>query len=232
MASFVDDLAAEFGISGSDRDELFLLLERADRIYELSFYTSPGGQWSEEEADALDELEEVLWPTVYRLRELEYALAWAQAVSEHGANIEHSDTDAQHRHEQQLSNQTEFNRNQIRTMTQQLAKCGRLAQSIPRLRRRKGQRRIRYGNSERAFDFDTEPLRVLMDEIVYFWTVMLGRSFKQDHSERAWGRDSDGRPVPTEKATDAVRFSFKVMDHIASGSGAHLKTLARRYTSK
>ena len=227
MTGFADDLAAEFGIS--DRDELFLMLERLGRTHELANNVSRGRQWAEEEADALDFLEKVLWPTVCRLRKLEYLLAKALAEFEQAANVELPQADKNHNHEQ-LSIQTERNRNQIYEITEQLAKYARLAPTLPRLRREQGQRQIRFGNSERAFHFDIEPLRALMDEVAYYWTVTLGRRFGQD--QQAWRFDGDGLPVPTEKATDAVRFSFKVMDHIAPGSGGYLKTRARNYTSK
>jgi len=102
-----------------------------------------------------------------------------------------------------------------------LAEIGDIAGGVDRRRRGQGQHGAQLG--EQAVDY--RPLRALTGVLAFYWKGALKRKFSQRHDKQAWDGD---RPLP--KAKPAVLFCHAVIEHIAPGSGACLKTIAREYT--
>jgi hypothetical protein len=200
---FVDDLVADFGIP--DRKALEMMLLFAEEAQRIETWFGPGGAEGVREADALDELGPALWKTVDVMDELEWTLAMALVGVKPEEMTIHRDSEV-----------SKMQR-ELRELRDRLVLVGRAAAKVPRLRRGTGQHHGEHNM-----------VRRLVDVVVGYWKHDLGRKFKQDHT--SWAEDRDGRLMPTKG--EGLRFVFQVVEHVAPGSGATLKTIAREFTGK
>jgi hypothetical protein len=172
---------------------------------------APGGEWAEQEADRLDELNDTLWKTVDLLDWSQPRLARQLAgIPTEGFGERYAEFRAQE--------------DALDDLIDRLVEVARVAAKVPRLRRGRGQRRVHlaHGN-RRVIEAEYAPLRAAMDVLVSYWTLDLGRRFRQNHY--AWEGD---RPKPS--APEGLRFAFACVELIAPGQGKALKTIAREYT--
>lgn len=208
--AFIDGLMGQFDIP--DRDELIEMLSVAETEYEDAKLMGRGGDWSEQEADGLDELDVALWKTVELLQRLQYPIAKATAGASGATYAEESRAE-----------------DDLRMLVGKLAEVGRVVQGMPRRRQARGQRKSR----------DYAPEKALMEVVAHYWKVTLARKFTQNHSALGWGPPKEaGEADPTRKADEvepkrkagaAVRFSYAIIEYIAPGRGVSLKTIAREY---
>jgi hypothetical protein len=153
-----------------------------------------------QEADQLDELKERLPKTLELLRELRSPIVWAASRDIYGEGAL-----VRENYGKAALAYTD--------LLDQLEEIGEVARGLDRRRRSQGQ----HGDNEPM----EQPLEILSD----YWRLSLGRKFTQRAGAQAW--DKNG---PRKKAGEAVRFCYEVIEHIAPGRGACLKSMARYYT--
>jgi hypothetical protein len=183
-----------------DRRALEEILRVAEQEYERERLFGKLGEETQTEAWMLDELDLPLRKTLWLLGWLKLTLAQQMAGV--------GDEEFTERYAEVSRKEDE-----LRDLEDRLADVARAAAKVSRHRRGRGEHHSEH-----------KVVRGIVDVLVDYWKHGLGRKFGQDH--KTWTEDR-GRLVPKSKA---VRFVFRVVEHLAPGRGATLKTIAREFT--